>query len=265
MNVLRSFLAVLVVIAVGIVLTLPVVAQSPASSPDVPIATSQAPCPTDAVEAPTQLPGSSPAESSSPSPAGAAPTADLGSPGPSTPPSSMPCPTSSPAASDLTGADPTLPPGSAALSIQACPKGTPGDRGCIDSVTTRRTGSVHVDGSTAVHLTVSNDGSTGSLPVTLLFFVYEPPYLPTFMKPVDCGGCTISLGTGGVAYGLEWPPLSPGNHELTVTLQATGRPATYKWFFAAYAEPFATVDAYGAIYTSAAFATGAASTLILPK
>jgi hypothetical protein len=156
------------------------------------------------------------------------------------------------------------------MSIVHCPSPATATT-CLDANHIRRTRGVRIGGTATFVIRVRNAGTTPSPPITLLLFTFEPPMVTTFLKPVACNGCAISKNGGGFDYGLEWPAVWPGIHDLKVTIEATGRPANgmdqagaYEWLFAAYAEPFAAVDAYGPIYTSAAFGLGTGATVIGP-
>jgi hypothetical protein len=156
------------------------------------------------------------------------------------------------------------------MSIVHCPS-TRTATTCLDANHVRRTHGVHVGGSTTVVIRVMNAGATSSPPITILLFTFEPPFVDAFITPSACNGCTISKGAGNHDFGLEWPAMSPGVHDLKITIRGSGRPANgmdqagaYEWIFAAYAEPFAAVDAYGPLYTSAAFGLGTGATVIAP-
>ena len=212
-----------------------------------------------------------PAEPTSPPVTIAIPTATAPSSSPSAAPAT---PSASPSPSDETGAtDPTPPPASASLRFVRCPSPPVPGPACIDTIAVRHTNRIaYVGRTTSFRIRINNTGSTASPPIAILLFTFEPPFIPKFLRPTSCNGCTIYANSAGLDYGLEWPPLSPGQHDLTATLVATGRPAggrdqsgAYEWIVAAYAEPFATVDAYGPIYTSAAFAIGTGATVIAAK
>jgi hypothetical protein len=216
----------------------------------------------------------SPTGPSSPPVQTAVPTSITPGPASSAPAGPSSAPSVSPGPSDEIGtADPTPPPGGASLRILGCPAQAAPGPACIDTVAVRHTSRIgHVGQKTSFRIGISNTGATASSPITVLLFTFEPPFISRFLRPTSCNGCTIHGTSPAADYGLEWPALSPGRHDLTVTLVATGRPSggrdqsgAYEWIFAAYAEPFATVDAYGPIYTSAAFANGTGATVIATK
>lgn len=142
---------------------------------------------------------------------------------------------------------------------------------CLDAASNGEapdlTETVRVGGTVSVAITIRNTGTT-SMPVTVLFFTYEPPAVDTFLEPTACNGC--SIGLDGNADGVEWSGVDPGDHVLTVTLTAVGRPSegmdasgNHQWLFAAYAQPY-SVAAHGAegIDVSRAFASGTGATPI---
>jgi hypothetical protein len=172
--------------------------------------------------------------------------------------------------------DPTPPPGSELLTVLACPQPRPIVPACLDTATNGetpgRTASVKVGESATFSITIHNAGTTTSAPITLLLFTFEPPFVSTFIRPTACNGCRIGTGNVGGEV-VDWPGSPPGDHVLTVTITATGRPTTggfggvadaYEWDVALYAEPFEAVNAYGPIYTSAAFALATGLTTIKP-
>ena len=161
------------------------------------------------------------------------------------------------------------------LSIVTCPIPRPTSPACLDGASNGEapalTEAVRVGGTVSVAITIHNSGTAPSPPVTILFFTYEPPAVGTFLQPTACNGC--SIGLGGNANGVQWSGVDPGDHVLTVTLTAVGRPSLgmdangdYQWLFAAYAQPY-SVAAHGpeGIDVSQAFGSGTGATQIMPR
>jgi hypothetical protein len=162
----------------------------------------------------------------------------------------------------------------AALTLAPCPLPRSTDPACLDQAangeTPARTVAVAVGGNVRASAVIHNSAATASPPITLVLFTFEPPMLPTFLKPVDCNGCTISAAPFGVAELLEWPSVGPGDTTLSVTLKVLARPAgilgpDYEWLAGFYARRAAlAIDPASGIDTSAAFALSTGETTIKP-
>jgi hypothetical protein len=162
----------------------------------------------------------------------------------------------------------------AALTLAPCSVPRSTDPACLDATangeTPARTVAVAVGGEVDVSMVIHDSATRTSPPVTLVLFTFEPPMLPTFLKPVACNGCKITSGPYGIAELLEWPSVAPGDTTLSVTLKVLRRPAgiagpDYEWLAGLYAKPAAlAIDPAVGIDTSAAFALATGETTIKP-
>jgi hypothetical protein len=111
-----------------------------------------------------------------------------------------------------------------------------------------------------LRLTVKNDGSAKSQPVSVMALSTMAAYgdgdfLPDYLKVVSCNGCKWSLVSDNLIYHFDWPALTPGaKRDLIVTMRAYGTkgcqtcstPGGYypsfvhHWTFGLYDEPTAT-------------------------
>jgi len=161
-----------------------------------------------------------------------------------------------------------------ALTLAPCSVPRSTNPACLDETATgdapARTVAVAVGGEVRISMVIHNSAATASPPVTLVLFTYEPPMLPTFLKPTACNGCKITSGPYGLAELLEWPSLGPGDTTLSVTLKVLRRPAgivgpDYEWLAGLYAKPAGlAIDPAVGIDSSAAFALATGETTIKP-
>ncbi|MEA2674681.1 MAG: hypothetical protein QOI92_1873 [Chloroflexota bacterium] len=161
-----------------------------------------------------------------------------------------------------------------ALTLAPCSVPRSIDPACLDETATgeapARTVAVAVGGEVRASMMIHNSAATASPPVTLILFTFEPPMLPTFLKPIACNGCRITEGPYGIAELLEWPSVAPGDTTLSITLKVLRRPAglvgpDYEWLAGLYAKPAAqAIDPASGIDASAAFALATGEITIKP-
>jgi hypothetical protein len=198
-----------------------------------------------------------------PSPAGPAVSPDASASAAAASPSPVPASASpSPSAADAT--DPPPPPGSELLTVLQCPAARPASPACLDASGTISLGSARVGSPKTFVLRVRNTGATDSPPVTLVLFTFEPPAIGALIRPTSCGGgCSL----GSDRYAVAWPAVPGGaTRELTLTFSPlAAQPSGSLFMWALYAATPVQVRAYGAIYVSAAFASGKAAATVLAR
>jgi hypothetical protein len=140
--------------------------------------------------------------------------------------------TASPAPASIV---PSGPPAPGTITVLECAAAAVAEEACLGTGPGPADASVASGGMVTLTLNVKNGGTTATTPIALLLHVATGS-LP-FGPPV-CTRCSTSATQH--AFGLEWPPLAPGEaRQLTAQLPLTAKSGTLRFFADLYAESLA--------------------------